>query len=379
MIHVVLDTNVFSGNRKRRGGPFRALVRLCKGDKVRLHVPYVVKMEFWTQQVEAGEKALKNLRKFADDLSGIMRNEEIRAYAEPTSNRAMELMEDAKDLITTEWNQWLKDACAVEYPVKPSHGRQVIEDYFAGKPPYKLAKNRDDIPDSFVWHTIVDLSKQYQPLHVVTDDNAMGNAAKTLQAVVVHEKLAAFINTDECRAALEQLAEEAVAKNMERASDLLKNVKHQLKDAVNNKIDSALHGKTVTDPRIPDDNNEGMIYMINEPSKVDFDFDKVEYYGESEMGIPFDAVTECTLNYAIFKGDYFVMDEERLAHISLGDRNEHYFDADEDYPIRATGTLQIKLDQEKLSNDEITDEEIEELFDHAEYNLEVEDLEVADD
>jgi hypothetical protein len=157
------------------------------------------------------------------------------------------------------------------------------------------------------------------------------------------------------------------------ASDLLKNVKQQLEHAVNNKIDSALYGKTVTDPSILDDNNEGMVYMINEPSKVDFDFEKVEYYGESEMGVPFDGVTECTLNYAIFRGDYFVMDEERLAHISLGDRNEHYFDADEEYPIRATGTLQITLDQEKLRNDEITDEEIEELCDDAEYNLEVDD------
>ena len=83
------------------------------------------------------------------------------------------------------------------------------------------------------------------------------------------------------------------------------------------------------------------------------------------------------MNYAIFKADYYCLDEDKMAKISIDERNEHYFDADEDYPIKATGTLQIKLDTEKLRDEEITTEEIRELFDDAIYNVEVDELEVA--
>jgi hypothetical protein len=37
MVHVVLDTNIFSSNRRRDSGPFHALVRLCNGSKVSIN------------------------------------------------------------------------------------------------------------------------------------------------------------------------------------------------------------------------------------------------------------------------------------------------------------------------------------------------------
>jgi hypothetical protein len=151
----------------------------------------------------------------------------------------------------------------------------------------------------------------------------------------------------------------------------------RLESAVGDEAVGALDGKSVTDSRIPDDNNEGMIYLVGAPSEVDFDFDRVEYYGDSEVGVPFVAIIECTLNYAIFKSDFYCLDEDKAAKISTDERNDHYFDADEDYSIKVTGTLQIKLDANQLRNDEVTDEEILELIEDAEYNLEVDELAVA--
>jgi rRNA-processing protein FCF1 len=62
MIHVVLDTNIFYSNRRRDSGPFHALVRLCNGSKVTLHVPYVVKHEFLSQQKELARKHFEDIR-----------------------------------------------------------------------------------------------------------------------------------------------------------------------------------------------------------------------------------------------------------------------------------------------------------------------------
>jgi hypothetical protein len=46
MIHLVLDTNIYTADRRRDSGPLRARMRLCKGGMVKLHVPYVVTNEF---------------------------------------------------------------------------------------------------------------------------------------------------------------------------------------------------------------------------------------------------------------------------------------------------------------------------------------------
>jgi ElaB/YqjD/DUF883 family membrane-anchored ribosome-binding protein len=323
------------------------------------------------------DKLLKDIRNLAQELRSVTLDEAISGFAEDTKESAYELRGKAGDLLKQEWEQWLTDVGADECPIDPSHGTRVMEDYFAGKPPFKAVKNRNDIPDGFILQTIVDLAKRYQPLHVVANDGAMRAAAAGINGVIAHDKLAAFIDTQECRAALEALAEEAVAENVQRAGSLLSRAMRQLKDAVGSEITTELDGKTVTDASIPDDNNEGMIYMMNDPNEVRFDFEKVEYYGDSEIGVPFEAITECTLNYAIYKADYYVLDEEKQAQISIGERNDHYYDADEDYPIKATGTLQIKLDAEKLRNEEITDDEIVELFDDAEYTVTVDELEVA--
>jgi ElaB/YqjD/DUF883 family membrane-anchored ribosome-binding protein len=193
MIHVVLDTNAFTADCRRESGPFRALVRLRKGEKVKLHVPYVVKNEFVSQQKKEGRRLLKDLRNLAHELHSVTLDEVISSFAEDTKGTAHELRGKAGDLLQQEWEQWLKDVGANEYPIDSSHGALVMEDYFAGKPPFKAVKNREDIPDGFIFQTIIDLAKKYHPLHVVANDNAMRTAAAGINGIVTHDKLAAFI------------------------------------------------------------------------------------------------------------------------------------------------------------------------------------------
>ena len=377
MIHIVLDTNIFSANRRRDSGPFRALVRLCKSGKVKLHMPYIVKHEFLSQQKQQTQKLMNETWSAASQLTGITSDPTIHKFANNTKTDAENLKDKAVDLVQKEWEKWLKEIGTAEYAIDSSHGERVMSDYFAGGRPFKAAKNRNDIPDSFAWHSICDLSKKYQPLHVVTNDSSMYETAATVKEIVPYKSLAAFIETLDCQKALGEIAEEVVAKNVRRAGALLPNLVPRLQAAVSDEIVSALDSETVNDSSIPDDNHQGMIFTVDEPSELNFDFGKIEYYGDSEIGVPFVAVTECELNYAIYKGDYYGLDDRKRKRISIGERNEHYYDADEVYPIRVYATLQIKLDTEELRNEKLKRDELEELFDDAYYTINVGLLEVA--
>ena len=86
---------------------------------------------------------------------------------------------------------------------------------------------------------------------------------------------------------------------------------------------------------------------------------------------------DCELNYAIDKGDYFTLGEKKQAQISISERNEHYFDADETYPIDVTGTLSVELETKVLENLKATDEDVEQAILSGMHDVEITDTEVA--
>src|SRR5262249_22405085 len=141
-------------------------------------------------------------------------------------------------------------------------------------------------------------------------------------------------------------------------------------------IVNALVGKTVRHRAIPDDNHEARILMVSKPENVEFEFTDVEYYGDGEFGIPFTASVECTLNYSIYKSDYYVMREEQAEDISVEELNDHYLDAEQDYTIDVGGVITIALPLDALT-EEMSDEELDVIIHDAEMTVEVVDTEVS--
>ena len=69
-----------------------------------------------------------------------------------------------------------------------------------------------------------------------------------------------------------------------------------------------------------------MVIGVGEASDVEFDFARIEYYGDDEIGIPFTASVECTVNYAVYKASYYTLDEDKMERMSIDERNRHYYD-----------------------------------------------------
>jgi len=66
-------------------------------------------------------------------------------------------------------------------PVQLDHGQRVTNDYFSGAPPFTNAKQRSDIPDSFIWQTIVDLTENGAKVYIIVADvRSTNRQAKTL-------------------------------------------------------------------------------------------------------------------------------------------------------------------------------------------------------
>ena len=54
----------------------------------------------------------------------------------------------------------------------------------------------------------------------------------------------------------------------------------------------------------PEDNNEAMITAVEDVADIDFDLNKILYFGDGVFAVPFGLLAGCLLDYQIFKADY---------------------------------------------------------------------------
>jgi PIN domain len=377
MLHVIIDTSIYRKDPKRTTGAFRALTRLCEGKKVTLYVPEYVKREFLSQQKIAVEDEIRNIKTGAKSISRRSLDEKLIAFADEVGGAADKILPKIGVRTTEEFTRWAKRCKAVASKIKLEHALRVTDDYFEGAAPFTSVKNRNDIPDSFIWQTVLDLADGKKRVYFVVHDGALVKSAQSLSNVTVYETLEAFIDSPECKKALEDLTTEVVARNIARAKLILSRSESSLKGTVEKDIVDALMNGTVHDSSIPDDNGEGVIMGADSPENVTFNFEGIEYYGGSEIGIPFTATVDCELNYAIYKPDYYLLDEDKTEKISISERNEHYYDADETYTLDVTGVLSVELETDKLENARTTEENIEEAILTGERKLEITEKTVA--
>lgn len=282
----------------------------------------------------------------------------------------------AKKALDDEFEAWQMEVHAIEEPLKLEHVERSLADYFVGDPPFRSVKSRQDLPDSLIWRSILDIGQQHGTLHFVAKDGGFHNASKQAGPVVVHHDLDAFIQLPECQEALQRLPSEAQYRSLARLKELLPSTKEYLSEVVYTYLQIALDGREVVDRRIPDDNHQGLVIFVGDSKDLEFDFDGAELYGEDEIGFPFEVQTTCTLNYAIVKSDFGLLDEDKVERISINERSDHYYDADEDYQFRVTGLLTLKLDGEKLERKNLDEEDLIGLVLDANTNLEIQKFEI---
>jgi hypothetical protein len=356
---VVIDTNIYRKNPSRTDLAFQALERLCKHKIVKLHLPYVVEREFQTQQVDTYNKELKAA---ISALDAIMRkglssdvNIRVKAIREGLDAEVKHVVTDVESALPN----WAKSIGATRHPITESQAVAAMESYFQGRPPLKQPKTREDIPDSFIFQTILELSKTSSNLNVIAEDGKVAEASEGIAGVKSHRSLSSFIESKEIQA---EILELDVIENLPAIQKLLLELEFDsraLSAIIQDKAASKLYGEVVHSRSIPDDNHEGTITMYGEPDDIEPDFDDISYFGSGEFGIPFTFTSQVYITYYIFKADFYSIDESKMPSIS--DHNDHYYEAEQEVYISASGLLKISIPLGELKN--IRSETIEELID----------------
>lgn len=347
MIHIVADTTVYRNDPKREKAAFKALARLAQGKHVTLHIPEIVRREFLSQEeaflqtnAKSIEDALNNLSKRPMDAKGA-------AHLKKVADASAALGKKLEPSASTEFDAWVKSIHAKDHPIAPGHGAQVMDAYFAGTAPFKQKKNRNDIPDGFVWQAIQDLAKVHKPLYVVSNDGGITGPLQGNKDFIVFASLEDLIASASIQALLQKHYASA------NLSALLALLPGQI-DYVENEIESSLvdelAGMIVGSI---DDDSEPTITNVDSPADLTIDPAEAIDHGSGLAVVPFSLKVECGIEFCIDKSAYYRMDEEDSKRISVSPLNDHRFSAEETRTVLVEGWLSVQVDPKKLQDEKI--------------------------
>lgn len=340
MINVVLDTNIFRKNPSLDNAAFIALANLASNSRLKLHIPYIIHEEFVSQKIDEYEKHIYSIERGLKALVNKKLPSEEKEMLVSYASGIAAIKQNVHERIRAEFSSWITNSHARLHPLQLPVVEKSFTSYFAGLPPFKEKKNRNDIPDSLILETIRSITTDGTTVSVVAEDGGLRAACVQVEHVKVFSSLDEFIGSPECQLLLK---EQHVADNFQAIIATMKDNTSSLNNRLEILSIDGLAWKTFRDECIPDDNNEATIESVGSLDEINFLFDEAIYFGEGVVGIPFEFETEVLAFYYIFKSDYYGMSDDFTSQISVSDHNDHYFEAEQYFCISVNGLLSIKL------------------------------------
>jgi len=338
VIHVALDTNIYRKKPLLDSPEFKALSFLAKNKCVCLHIPFFVENEFKShieiEQKKKVESVLSTLNKICgstvfgpstSDLSGVIQN-----------------ICDTKDILVEErgnhFVQWASELNAKRYGIDEKETAAALSAYFAGNPPLKEPKIRNDIPDSFIFQSLLHIHDK-DHVHIVVEDRNLREACNSA-GMTCYKELSSFIESEEIKLLLQGKVDSDVLGALEsQISEYLNNNRSLLIDRIEKKLLSDEYNM-ISGDYIPGESNEIYVSGVDKPYEIEFT-DNIEHYGDSLFVVDFHAKVELTYEFAVYKTDAYELDPKKYY---FEDLNDHYFNVETTDVFIFGGRIELDYD-----------------------------------
>jgi hypothetical protein len=368
MLQVFIDTSSLPRKPGRLGVKFDRLCQLANSELVKVFLSEVVFKE-WTTQFS--EEFYKNIHETVNALTKITNHpwvSEINNY---------NIVKQWKDILTISQaeaykiselkvKEIIKKLKAEILLIDNSHGRNVMNDYFAGMPPFKTVKNREDIPDSFIFHCVKNLCVNLNSkIHCIVSDGSLKSAISGLDLTTVYGSIDEFVKSDVVEEIIKMREREIIWKSiLDKAINHVKSKSKKLRDDINSLIIDELAGTFISHPEIPSDEDRAFIVSVDEPEDITLEWNETDDFGPGLLVVPFGLKCEVSVEFPIYHSDAYSLPEDVWVHI--GDHEEDdFFDAGCDLLISVEGNLAVELDMDNFEKSgiiEIKEVQIDEII-----------------
>jgi len=188
-MNIAIDTNVFRKDRAFQKNDMLYLIKLSKLNLINIHIPWIVYQESLSQntrditsELNKAESAITSIKK-----KGLF-NRDFQ-HLDSIVSSIKELKSRVKLSADLNWNDFLESTETQLHEILELHGKSVMTAYFEGGPPYSSLKNRNDIPDAFIYMSIKSIVEKTSPLHFVSDDENLRDSVGKLENCYSYQTL----------------------------------------------------------------------------------------------------------------------------------------------------------------------------------------------
>ncbi|TDW52529.1 hypothetical protein EV144_1011220 [Flavobacterium sp. 270] len=311
------------------------------------HIPWFVFKECTsssisesTQKVQEAMSALNSLPRL-----GLGRNE--ISDSETVINQLSILENKIAISVSNQWSNFIKTSNSILHKFDKDDSEPVFEDYFLGNKPFSSLKNRNDIPDAFIYQTIKKISKK-EKLYIVTNDIKFKESIEnSIPNTTVYLN---FKNLYEDKIFKKVLETYDKLIDNEKKLDFINRYLNKFKTEIEEEVAEFINDINYLefyDDKLKSDDNSAIIHYMTDP-KLEINFTEIKIIGE-EAFVPISIECNADIEYAMFKADYWVYNDLPKYSEEI---NKHYFRIEDSVKLKLNQIVAIDLDHVKVEEDE---------------------------
>ncbi|QOW10115.1 hypothetical protein Q73A0000_06955 [Kaistella flava (ex Peng et al. 2021)] len=346
-MNIIIDSTEYKKDRNLNKKDLSLIKDLGCRNLIINHIPWFVFKECTTATVYESKQKVQEALSALNSLPrlGLGRNE-IK-HSEFIINQLSILENKIENSIANQWIDFIKYSKSILHKFDKDESEVVFKDYFSGNKPFSYLKNRNDIPDAFIYQTIKKISET-EKLYIITNDKKFKESIETL-----------LENTTVYLCFTDLFEDQIFKKILETYNKLIDNEKKL--DFINrylNKYQTEIEEEVVEfiddisylefyDDKLKSDDNSATIHYMTDP-KLKINFSDIKIIG-NEAFVPISIDCNADIDYAMFKADYWTYDNLPKYSEEI---NKHYFLIEESVKLKLNQIVVIDLDDVKVEEDE---------------------------
>lgn len=358
MKHLILDSNILHQHSGLFDQPLLLLKRLVEAGCLKVLVPYVVEKEFVTKRTAKYEKHISALECAVGSLLKLPLPQPLLQQLTTLKGGIEDCKAPLLSISADRFSDWLQLLSAERLDLCQTQAVKALDAYFHGTPPFKIAKAREHIPDSFIFHSVLKTSLERGKVVFITSDNGLFDAVRQLPNVQVFKKLQEFTESSEIQSliasldAVEDIFTERRVMAFYESIPENSNANLLFTDAVKSEVGDKILWEKIGDL---DDAEDVTITSYGVVGSPDFLWPELSYYGDGNFTLPFSVTVDTEITYYILKSTWCSLDESEAP--SVTDHNDHYFEARGEMQVCVEGVLSFSLFADASpGEDEIVDD-----------------------
>ncbi len=288
-IIAVIDTSVLRKHKSLETEEIQLLSELSRINAIDFYIPEMVEKEIISQE-------LVEISDYFDKIISSINNLERRTILEePVYKEDIIKYQENKNkeiqLIKKKWKDFIRDHGIHIIGFSSINVSKVFDDYVEGKPPYSNPKNRKDIPDSFILHSILSLYEK--EIHFICCDKNLSIAAENQKAIKIYDSIEAFLELPELKNQIEEFEK---LESVNEQFDIIKDKEDLIRNWTLSYIDNSIPIVLYT-PKGSKSEGEDKLIEVLEIKYIDIQFNKARLYEDKQIVIPVLIKINCLIEY----------------------------------------------------------------------------------